>query len=259
MRSVALAAAWLVLTIAFGWRWRPRSALVLDRSDGAAQGRFLPPAVTRSAQLVGSQVRRCLGQPTDGDADLVVGLVVISAVALAVISPVLALVAPAAGLLAPRVRARSRRRRRHDQISDELPEVVDLLVLAAGAGLTCLSAVSVVTPRCDGPVGSALAHARAQIDLGRHPDDAFGAVIDDVGEPIRPLVQALLGSLREGTPLAPALERVGDEARRQRRRRAEEAARRVPVKLLFPLVLCTLPAFVLLTVVPLLVSALGAL
>ena len=37
--------------------------------------------------------------------------------------------------------------------------------------------------------------------------------------------------------------------------RAEEAARRVPVKLLFPLVLCVLPAFALLTVAPLLAGA----
>ena len=40
-----------------------------------------------------------------------------------------------------------------------------------------------------------------------------------------------------------------------RRRRAEEAARRLPVQLLFPLVLCVLPAFVLLAVVPLLLAA----
>ena len=43
------------------------------------------------------------------------------------------------------------------------------------------------------------------------------------------------------------------------RRRAEEAARRVPGKLLFPLVFCTLPAFALLTVAPLVASALESL
>ena len=45
----------------------------------------------------------------------------------------------------------------------------------------------------------------------------------------------------------------------QRRRRAEVAARKLPVKLLFPLVLCILPAFALLTVVPVIVSSLRAL
>ncbi|MDP9387533.1 MAG: hypothetical protein M3Q48_06280, partial [Actinomycetota bacterium] len=54
----------------------------------------------------------------------------------------------------------------------------------------------------------------------------------------------------------PALERLAAEVRRQRLRQAEEAARRVPVLLLFPLVLCVLPAFALLTVAPLIAGAL---
>jgi hypothetical protein len=49
------------------------------------------------------------------------------------------------------------------------------------------------------------------------------------------------------------------EVRADRRRRAEEAARKVPVKLLFPLVTCTLPAFGLLTVAPLVASAVRSL
>jgi tight adherence protein C len=52
---------------------------------------------------------------------------------------------------------------------------------------------------------------------------------------------------------------LATDVRADRRRRAEEAARRVPVKLLFPLVLCVLPAFALLTVAPLLAGALGSL
>jgi pilus assembly protein TadC len=80
-----------------------------------------------------------------------------------------------------------------------------------------------------------------------------------VGPAARPLLDALLQHDRYGTPLLPALERVAIEARARRRRRAEEAARRLPVVLLFPLVLTTLPAFVLLTVVPLLAGSLGSL
>ena len=60
-------------------------------------------------------------------------------------------------------------------------------------------------------------------------------------------------------PVAPALERVAFDARADRRRGAEEAARRVPVKLLFPLVACILPAFAALTVLPLLAGTLGSL
>ncbi len=59
----------------------------------------------------------------------------------------------------------------------------------------------------------------------------------------------------DGDPLVPVLDRLSVEARMVRRRQAEEAARRLPVQLLFPLVLCVLPAFVLLAVVPLLLAA----
>ena len=61
-------------------------------------------------------------------------------------------------------------------------------------------------------------------------------------------------SFREGLGILTAA--LAREARLDRRRRAEARARRVPVLLLFPLVLCVLPAFGLLTVVPLLVGSL---
>jgi tight adherence protein C len=73
------------------------------------------------------------------------------------------------------------------------------------------------------------------------------------------LATTLVGSLRDGSPAADGLDRLAVELRAERRRRAEEVARRVPIKLLFPLVACILPAFALLTVAPLLAGALDAL
>ena len=97
----------------------------------------------------------------------------------------------------------------------------------------------------------------AEIGLGRPTAE----VLEAAGRgrsvpPARPLVDVLLASERYGVPLGDGLDRVAREARLERRRRAEERARRVPVLLLFPLVLCVLPAFGLLTVVPLLVGSL---
>ena len=62
---------------------------------------------------------------------------------------------------------------------------------------------------------------------------------------------------RTGAPVAPALERLAAEERTQLRRRAEARARKVPVRLLFPLVFLVLPAFGLLTVVPALLAGFG--
>ena len=91
----------------------------------------------------------------------------------------------------------------------------------------------------------------ADVRVGRRLADALEDVPARAGEAVRPLVVALVASDRYGAPLSAALERLAGEVRRDRRRRAEEAARRVPVKLLFPLIGCTLPAFALLTVAPL--------
>ncbi|MCB1006710.1 MAG: type II secretion system F family protein, partial [Acidimicrobiales bacterium] len=89
--------------------------------------------------------------------------------------------------------------------------------------------------------------------------DALAQVPDSLGERVRPLTTVLVSSERYGVALLPALERLAVETRLERRRAAEATARRVPVKLLFPLVLCTLPAFALLTVVPLLAGSLRSL
>ncbi|HEY4378606.1 MAG TPA: type II secretion system F family protein, partial [Acidimicrobiales bacterium] len=103
-----------------------------------------------------------------------------------------------------------------------------------------------------------LAAHRRQV-LGEPVAVALESVAADLGPALQPLVRALDASDRYGAPLVPALDRLAGEARIARRRRAEEAARRLPVSLLFPLVCCSLPAFGLLTVVPLLVSALRSL
>ena len=70
---------------------------------------------------------------------------------------------------------------------------------------------------------------------------------------------ALLASDRLGAPVGPVLARLAEEERTALRRRAEAHARRIPVRLLFPLVFLVLPAFVLLTVVPGLAAGLGRL
>lgn len=90
--------------------------------------------------------------------------------------------------------------------------------------------------------------------------DALERLPDDLGDDaVRPLVAAITDAERYGAALGPTLDRLADDARRSRQRRAEEAARRIPVKLLFPLITCILPAFGLLTVAPLIAGGLRAL
>jgi tight adherence protein C len=70
------------------------------------------------------------------------------------------------------------------------------------------------------------------------------------------LTRAVGAAHQRGVPLAATAERAADEIRAARRQAAETAARKAPVKMLFPLAFLILPSFLLLAAGPLLVVAL---
>ena len=155
-------------------------------------------------------------------------------------------------------------RHRSEQLSingarrQSIPELVDLFRLAVGAGLSVHQVVDVVEPHAPEVFSPTLVEVRRRVSLGQRLGDALDA-FDELGEPVRPLASALRASAFDGVALGPALERVAADARMQRRRWAEINARKLPVQLLFPLVVCILPAFGLLAIVPLVVSSLSSL
>jgi tight adherence protein C len=179
-------------------------------------------------------------------------------VAFAVV-PVLAPVAGVGAWAVPVWRARRRRRVDAGAPGRALPEVVDLFSVAVGAGLTVPHAVAAVSGRAAEPFAGALRSVTSAIASGRRCSDALDDVDGLLGPDARPLLDALRASERYGASLGEALLRLSAEVRADRRRRAEAAVRRVPVRLLFPLVTCVLPAFALLTVAPLLAGTFGSL
>ena len=158
-------------------------------------------------------------------------------------------------------RARDSRARQAEvrRVRAALPDLVDLLILASTAGLSLPVAHPVVARHLPPPVGPRLLAADEAARLGRARADALIEALAPLGERARALADVLVDHLRYGVPLVPALERTSLELRLDRRRAAELEARRVPVRLLAPLVACVLPAFALLTVVPLLAASLEAL
>jgi tight adherence protein C len=172
------------------------------------------------------------------------------------------LVPPAARrgyLLPPPVRARRARRTFDASVRHALPDLVDLLRLATTAGLSLPMAQGVVAPHTVEPLRSALLSADASAARGRPRADAVIESLTPLGERATAVAHLLADHLRYGVPLLPGLERMSVELRLDRRLAAEVAARRVPVRLLAPLVSCVLPAFALLTVVPLLAASLESL
>ena len=139
------------------------------------------------------------------------------------------------------------------------PDVVDLLVLAVRAGCTPLQAIEMLSTSVDQPLCGALRAVVQQVAHGARFADSIGELPRRLGSIAQPVADALALCDRYGTPLAPMLDRLAEQARAQRRRNADAAARRLPIRLSFPLVGCTLPSFVLLTIVPLMSGAVSSL
>lgn len=142
-----------------------------------------------------------------------------------------------------------------EAVADDVPDVVELMLVAASSGGNVRHAIEVAVSRSDGPAGELLRRALHDVWTGQRLGEALLSSLDDLdartAEVIRPVVSALVDCEHYGTPLVPTLQRLADDLRIHRQRRAEARARRVPVRLLLPLVLCVLPSFALLTVAPL--------
>lgn len=259
MVIAVLACGWAGLVLAVAARFAPHAARHRALGLRLREAPSVPVARRGIALRVGALLRHLARRPPSAAASTRVGRAVLAGVVAFVL---MAPTAPAVGMLVwalPVFCARRDERRRRSELLRHLPEVADLFVLAVGAGLTVPLAVAAVARRAPGPVAVALRRVVDEMGLGRRLAEALEEVPFRVGEEVRPLVAALVASERYGAPLHEGLARLSGELRSDRRRRAEEAARRVPVKLLFPLVFCTLPAFGLLTVAPLLAGALRAL
>ena len=139
------------------------------------------------------------------------------------------------------------------------PDTVELIVIAVRSGRSPTEAVGVAASLSAGVLAPAFEAFAHRLHRGAAFADALASFGDVVGPTARPFVDAMATADRYGLPLAPVLDRLVDEARAERRRQAAEAARRLPVALSFPLVVCSLPAFVLLAIVPAVLGAVAAL
>ena len=142
------------------------------------------------------------------------------------------------------------------RLQASLPDAVDLLVVAVAAGLSHRQCLQLVAERGPPPIRPAFQDVVARIDVGEALAVALPRLTSSVGEPARGLVRAITVAERDGVPVAALLTRLAEDSRRQRRHALEAAVRRLPVRLTFPLACCGLPAFLLLTVVPLLAAGL---
>lgn len=245
----ALAGGWAVLLAAALATARPRRRVPLG-------GGTRPRPSGGPLVALGGGLRRLVARvtgrpaaPSDPASDVWIGAAAVLAVALLVIAPVLVPIPVAAGAIGPRLTRRREAEVERRAWADALPDAVDLLALGLGSGLAVAPALALAAPRTPAPLGPALARAHDRVVHGAPLADALEHVADQ-GPASRPLIALLVAAHRDGAPVVDPLTRLAVDLRADRRRAVEARARQVPVRLLFPLVLCSLPAFVLLAIVP---------
>lgn len=143
----------------------------------------------------------------------------------------------------PDLLLRSLADRRTERIERDLPDLLDQLTISVEAGLGFEAALQRIAARSTGPLSTEFGRMIQDIRLGMPRMEALAAVgqRNDVTD-LRNLILALRQAEALGVPLAKTLRIQATELRERRRFRAEEAAYKLPVKMIFPLGFCILPA-----------------
>jgi len=151
-----------------------------------------------------------------------------------------------------------RARNRQAVLGRELSDVLDLLVTCIESGLGIFEALKTVgreAQRQEQLLGSELMLLSAETSAGSSLAQALRALAERTGvDEIKSVAAILIQSDKLGAQMAPALRACSDSLRVKRRLRAEEAAQKSTVKMLFPLVLFVLPAMLLVIVGPAMVQ-----
>ncbi|MFC6238795.1 type II secretion system F family protein [Longivirga aurantiaca] len=131
---------------------------------------------------------------------------------------------------------------RSERILKDLPDALDLLVISVESGLGFDAALSQVARNTEGPLAEEFFRVLQEMQLGTSRADSLRALGErsDVSD-LRGFITAMVQADSFGIPVANVLRIQAREMRTRRSQRAEEAAQKVPVKILFPLIFCILP------------------
>ncbi len=168
-------------------------------------------------------------------------------------------IAIAAVVAARRARPLFAERRRRQDAQRQLPEAIERIVLLVHAGLTSHQAVRSASESVPSAIRPAFDLVTHRLDRGAPLGEALLALPESLGPRAGPVADAFAAADRLGLPLEPMLDQLARDARAERRRLDDADARRLPVRLTFPLVTCTLPSFVLVAIAPAVLAALSSL
>lgn len=274
----------MALVGAFGMFWwgltaRPSAA----RSNlfvGMPESTPPPSPLTSAMRQLGQSARRMLpnalvdglevnlvqaGHPGGLDLPRILGIKITLAAMAAFVFVIngqllLGLVAAAVLFFLPDYWVLSVRDQRQDRIRSDAADVIDQLTICVEAGLGFDAALARVAATTEGPLTNELRHTLSDIRAGVPRSQALRALADrtQIAE-IRQLVGALLQAQKHGVPMAETLRIQSSEMRLKRTQHTEEKAAKLTVKMIFPIILCFLPVFLIITMVPALLRVFEAL
>jgi tight adherence protein C len=141
--------------------------------------------------------------------------------------------------------------RRQQVLRRELPDAIDLLTLSVEAGMGFEGAVSQIAATMPGALAREFARMLHEMQMGMRRADALRALAERTTViELRTVCTSLLQATELGIPIVDVLREQAKEMRVRRRQNAETAAAKVPVKVVFPLVLCLLPALFVVVIGP---------
>jgi tight adherence protein C len=140
----------------------------------------------------------------------------------------------------------------------QLPDALDLLTISVEAGLGFDAALSKVVEKMEGPLVDEYRQALAEVRMGRSRRDALRDVANRAdAQPVSNFIGAIVQAEQLGVPIAKVLQIQSNQLRIERRQRAEEAAAKAPVKMLFPMVGCIFPTIFIVILGPAIIKVMG--
>ena len=169
-------------------------------------------------------------------------------------------VAPAPlGFFLPDILIKNNADKRQKQIQLQLPDFLDQITVGVEAGLGLDAAMARTAKSNDGPLAEEFRRTLQHVQAGLSRSEALrGLANRNKVVELRQFVASILQAEQFGIPMAQVLRVQAGEQRRKRRQRAEEKAMKLPVKVLFPLVLCILPALFVVLIGPAALSIMDA-
>lgn len=155
------------------------------------------------------------------------------------------------GFMLPVIWLSRRITERKDSIVKSLPDALDLMTISVEAGLGFDSAMAKVTEKWDSHLAYEFGRVISEIRLGKSRREALRDMADRVQvDELTSFVAAIVQADQLGVSIGKVLRVQSEEMRVRRRQRAEEAAQKAPIKMLFPMAFLLMPALFIILLGP---------